>query len=116
LTFETNVLGMVLSMKHEVRRHAGPAERQHHQHLLDLQARARRGLDQCRRQHAVEGITNSVALEIAKSGIRVNAVAPGPTDTGMPTRFAGAAGRTKAVLATHAGRRRRERGAGVRGQ
>jgi NAD(P)-dependent dehydrogenase (short-subunit alcohol dehydrogenase family) len=40
-------------------------------------------------KHAVEGITKSVALEIAKSGIRVNAVAPGPTETGMLTRFAG---------------------------
>jgi NAD(P)-dependent dehydrogenase (short-subunit alcohol dehydrogenase family) len=28
-------------------------------------------------------------LEIAKSGIRVNGVAPGPTDTGMLTRFTG---------------------------
>jgi NAD(P)-dependent dehydrogenase (short-subunit alcohol dehydrogenase family) len=33
-------------------------------------------------KHAVEGITKSVALEVAKSGIRVNGVAPGPTDTG----------------------------------
>jgi NAD(P)-dependent dehydrogenase (short-subunit alcohol dehydrogenase family) len=38
-------------------------------------------------KHAVEGITKSVALEIADSGIRVNGVAPGPTDTGMLTRF-----------------------------
>src|SRR2546425_832002 len=38
-------------------------------------------------KHAVEGITKSVALETAKSGIRVNGVAPGPTDTGMLTRF-----------------------------
>ena len=40
-------------------------------------------------KHAVEGITKSVALEVAKSGIRVNAVGPGPTDTGMLTRFTG---------------------------
>ncbi|MFF3457042.1 SDR family NAD(P)-dependent oxidoreductase [Streptomyces sp. NPDC002730] len=38
-------------------------------------------------KHSVEGITKSVALEVAKSGIRVNGVAPGPTDTGMLTRF-----------------------------
>ncbi len=40
-------------------------------------------------KHAVEGVTKSVALEVAKSGIRVNAVAPGPTDTGMLTRAPG---------------------------
>jgi NAD(P)-dependent dehydrogenase (short-subunit alcohol dehydrogenase family) len=50
-------------------------------------------------KHGVEGITKSVALEIAKSGIRVNAAAPGPTDTGMLTRFTGTA-ENKAALAT----------------
>jgi NAD(P)-dependent dehydrogenase (short-subunit alcohol dehydrogenase family) len=49
-------------------------------------------------KHAVEGVTKSVALEIAKTGIRVNAVSPGPTDTGMPTRFTGTA-ENKAALA-----------------
>jgi NAD(P)-dependent dehydrogenase (short-subunit alcohol dehydrogenase family) len=40
-------------------------------------------------KHAVEGLTKSAALELARSGIRINAVAPGPTDTGMLTRFTG---------------------------
>jgi NAD(P)-dependent dehydrogenase (short-subunit alcohol dehydrogenase family) len=39
-------------------------------------------------KHAVEGITRSVALELAQSGIQVNAVGPGPIDTDMLMRFA----------------------------
>lgn len=34
-------------------------------------------------KHAVLGLTRSVALELAASGIRINAVCPGPTDTRM---------------------------------
>ncbi|MCU0888532.1 MAG: glucose 1-dehydrogenase [Rubritepida sp.] len=34
-------------------------------------------------KHAVLGITKSVAGEVAKGGVRVNAVCPGPTDTRM---------------------------------
>lgn len=39
-------------------------------------------------KHAVIGLTRNVALEYAKSGIRANAVAPGPIETEMYDRFA----------------------------
>jgi NAD(P)-dependent dehydrogenase (short-subunit alcohol dehydrogenase family) len=36
----------------------------------------------------VEGITKSAAIELAGTGVRVNIVGPGPTETGMFNRFA----------------------------
>jgi NAD(P)-dependent dehydrogenase (short-subunit alcohol dehydrogenase family) len=89
-TFETNVLGVVLSMKHEVR----AMQAQGSGSIINISSTfGHKGgafaSIYAGSKHAVEGITKSVALEVAKSGIRVNAVAPGPTDTGMLTRFAG---------------------------
>src|ERR1700693_979364 len=99
-TFETNVLGVVLSMKHEVR----AMQAQGSGSIINISSTyGHRGAAYASiyvgAKHAVEGITESVALEIAKSGIRVNAVGPGPTDTGMLTRFTGTA-ENKAALVT----------------
>src|ERR1700704_6307718 len=98
-TFETNVLGVVLSMKHEVRamQAQGSARIINISSTCGHEGAAGAAIDVAAK-HAVEGITKSVALETAKSGIRVNAVAPGPTDTGMLTRFTGTS-ENKAALA-----------------
>jgi NAD(P)-dependent dehydrogenase (short-subunit alcohol dehydrogenase family) len=47
----------------------------------------------------VEGITKSAALEAAAYGVRVNAVAPGPTETGMLDRLTGSAEKNAAFYA-----------------
>ena len=98
-TFDTNVLGVILSMKHEVR----AMQAQRSGSIINISSTyGHRGAAfvsiYVGAKHAVEGITKSVALELAKSGIRVNAVAPGPTDTGMLTRFTGTS-ENKAALA-----------------
>jgi NAD(P)-dependent dehydrogenase (short-subunit alcohol dehydrogenase family) len=40
-------------------------------------------------KHAVVGLTKATALELAQSNIRVNAVAPGPVNTGLLQRMVG---------------------------
>jgi NAD(P)-dependent dehydrogenase (short-subunit alcohol dehydrogenase family) len=87
-TFDTNVLGVLLSMKHEVR----VMQTQGSGNIVNISSTyghegAAFASVYVASKHAVEGITKSVALEVVKSGIRVNAVAPGPVDTGMLTRF-----------------------------
>ena len=89
-TFDTNVLGVILSTKHEVRVMQGQGSGS----IVNISSTyghegAAGASVYVGSKHAVEGITKSVALEAAKSGIRVNAVSPGPTDTGMLTRITG---------------------------
>jgi NAD(P)-dependent dehydrogenase (short-subunit alcohol dehydrogenase family) len=87
-TFDTNVLGVILSMKQEAR----VMQEQGSGSIVNISSTyghegAAGASVYVGSKHAVEGITKSVALELAESGIRVNGVAPGPTDTGMLTRF-----------------------------
>ncbi|MDB5850826.1 MAG: hypothetical protein JWP29_4578 [Rhodoferax sp.] len=98
-TFDTNVLGTLLSMKHELR----VMNAQKSGSIVNISSTyghegAAFASVYAGSKHAVEGFTKSAALEVAASGVRVNAVAPGPTDTGMLDRFTGTQ-ENKAALA-----------------
>ncbi len=98
-TFDTNVLGTLLSMKHELR----VMTAQKRGSIVNISSTyghegAAWASVYASSKHAVEGLTKSAALEVAAVGVRVNAVAPGPTDTGMLDRFTGTP-ENKAALA-----------------
>ena len=87
-TFDTNVLGTLLSMKHELR----VMLPQRSGSIVNVSSAygsvgAAGASVYVASKHAVEGMTKSAALEVAGTGVRVNVVAPGTTDTGMLTRF-----------------------------
>ena len=87
-TFETNVLGVLLSMKHELRVMLPQGSGS----IVNVSSAygsvgAAGASVYVGSKHAVEGMTKSAALEVAGTGVRVNVVAPGATDTGMLTRF-----------------------------
>ena len=97
-TFDTNVLGALLSMKHELR----VMQAQGSGSIINISSTyghegARGAAVYAASKHAVEGMTKSAALEAAAFGVRVNAVAPGPTETEMLSRFTGTAERKKAL-------------------
>lgn len=88
-TFDINVWGVLTAMKYEVAamlKTGGGA-------IINTSSIAGHiGMAQASiyaaTKHAVEGLTKAVALEVAKQGIRVNAIAPGTIETDMADRFA----------------------------
>ncbi len=89
-TFDTNVLGTLLSMKHELRVMLAQGSGSIVNVSSTFGHTGGAGASvYVASKHAVEGLTKSAALEASASGVRVNAVAPGPIDTGMLTRFTG---------------------------
>src|SRR6202035_5733983 len=97
--FDTNVLGTLLSLKHELRvmQPQGSGSIVNISSTMGERGAASLSLYTASK-HAVEGLTKSAALEAAAFGVRVNAVAPGPTETGMLDRLTGGAPDKKAAF------------------
>jgi len=100
-TFDTNVLGVLLSMKHELRTMVPQGSGS----IVNISSAygsvgAAGASVYVASKHAVEGLTKSAALEVAGSGVRVNVVAPGTTDTGMLTRFTNSDDNKAALVST----------------
>lgn len=100
-TFDTNVLGTLLSMKHEMR----IMQAQRAGGIVNISSTTGgRGAANMSlytaSKHAVEGLTKSAAIEAATFGVRVNAVAPGPTETAMLERLTGSSDRKAAFFAS----------------
>jgi NAD(P)-dependent dehydrogenase (short-subunit alcohol dehydrogenase family) len=100
-TFDTNVLATLLSMKHELR----VMQAQRSGSIVNISSTyghdgAGGASIYSASKHAVEGLTKSAALEVAGLGIRVNAVAPGPIETGMLNRFTGNAERKAGLVSS----------------
>ncbi len=88
--FDINVLGVFFSLKYElpVMAKAGGGAVINTSSIAGHVGMANVGI-YIASKHAVEGITKVAALEYAKQGVRVNAVAPGAIQTDMIDRFAG---------------------------
>ncbi|MDO9712921.1 SDR family NAD(P)-dependent oxidoreductase [Paracraurococcus lichenis] len=99
-TFDTNVLGVVLSLRHEMR----TMQAQGWGSIVNLSSTmGHRGAAGAAiytaSKHAVEGLTKAAALEAARFNVRVNAIAPGPVETGMLDRFTASSERKAALIA-----------------
>ena len=94
------MLGTVLSLKHELRIMGPQGEGSIINLSSTMGSRGAPGASMyVASKHAVEGLTKVAALEGAPNGVRVNAVAPGPIDTGMLDRFTGTPERKAGLIA-----------------
>lgn len=101
--FNINVWGVLSSMKHEVAamQKTGGGAIVNTSSVFGLVGEAYASL-YVGTKFAVEGLTKSIALEVAKQHIRVNSVAPGAVQTGMVDRFVGKEGEARdELLAKH---------------
>jgi NAD(P)-dependent dehydrogenase (short-subunit alcohol dehydrogenase family) len=98
--FDTNVLGTLFGMKHALRvmQAQGSGSIVNISSTMGERGAANMAL-YAGSKHAVEGITKSAAIDAAVFGVRVNAVAPGPTETAMLDRLTGAPERKAALSA-----------------
>jgi NAD(P)-dependent dehydrogenase (short-subunit alcohol dehydrogenase family) len=97
--FDVNVKGLLFALKHQV-----PALNKQGGAIVNVSSIAGSiGMAGASvyvaSKHAVEGLTKAVALETARSGVRVNAVAPGAIVTEMMQRFTGGSREAQAGLA-----------------
>jgi NAD(P)-dependent dehydrogenase (short-subunit alcohol dehydrogenase family) len=88
--FDTNVLGMLFGLKHALRvmQAQGSGSVVNISSTMGERGSANMSL-YAGSKHAIEGITKCAAIEAAAFGVRVNAVAPGPTETAMFDRLTG---------------------------
>jgi len=88
--FDINVKGVILSMKHEIPAllKSGGGSIINTASVAGLVGMPGAGI-YVASKHAVLGLTKSAALEVAKQGIRVNAISPAAIQTDMLDRFTG---------------------------
>jgi len=99
-TFDTNVLGTFLGLKHELKVMIPQRSGSIINISSTLGQKAAPGASiYAATKHAVEGLTKAAALEAASAHVRVNAVAPGPIDTGMLDRFTVSSERKTGLIA-----------------
>ena len=99
-TFDANVLGTFLGLKHELKVMIPQGSGSIINISSTLGKKTTPGASiYAATKHAVEGLTKAAALEAASANVRVNAVAPGPIDTGMLDRFTGSAEKKAGLIA-----------------